>query len=396
MTISRRTIAAATTGVLLLAAMGCASTYEPPVDEPTPITPEVNVFYGDLAPYGRWIDYGPYGWCWTPYDATADWRPYADGYWAYTDYGWSWISYEPWGWATYHYGRWTFDPYYGWLWVPDTIWAPSWVAWHYGNGWAGWAPLPPDSYWDSVHGLHFHDDIEWRHWCFVEQRHLSQTKLKSNIVSVARNETLFKQTRDQTHYVVRGGKPVNQGPDVVAVEKNLDRKVPRLEVVDAKAPVKDQGDQVASGKVQLYRPAIKENALRTPPPSDISKPVVTISESELRAQEERDRREMEDALAKEKQELDREHEIEIQKSREAKASGDELKKRQAAEREAFERHAAEQRKVLEERQEKKIVKQKAPPPKPAPKPAPKAAPTETKPPDATKAPSAAPTKSKTT
>ena len=36
----------------------------------------------------------------------ADWRPYADGYWAYTDSGWTWVSYEDFGWATYHYGRW--------------------------------------------------------------------------------------------------------------------------------------------------------------------------------------------------------------------------------------------------------------------------------------------------
>ena len=75
----------------------------------------------------------------------ANWRPYMDGYWAYTDVGYTWISYEDFGWATYHYGRWAKLADYGWVWFPgtDLEWGPAWVSWRYGTGVVGWAPLPP-------------------------------------------------------------------------------------------------------------------------------------------------------------------------------------------------------------------------------------------------------------
>ena len=71
------------------------------------------------------------------------WRPYTQGHWVDTDYGWTWISDEPWGWATYHYGRWLADQEYGWLWVPGNQWGPAWVSFQQGGGYVGWAPLPP-------------------------------------------------------------------------------------------------------------------------------------------------------------------------------------------------------------------------------------------------------------
>ena len=104
-------------------------------------TISISFFYDSMAPYGNWVDYSPYGWCWAPAHVSYGWRPYSDGYWAYTDYGWTWVSYEPWGWAAYHYGRWVDDPYYGWLWVPGTTWGPAWVAWRESDDWCGWAPL---------------------------------------------------------------------------------------------------------------------------------------------------------------------------------------------------------------------------------------------------------------
>ena len=97
------------------------------------IAVDVSYFYDELSPFGNWVDYGSYGWCWVPGEVASSWRPYTNGHWIYTDYGWTWASYEPWGWATYHYGRWVFDPAYGWVWVPGTTWAPAWVAWREGD-----------------------------------------------------------------------------------------------------------------------------------------------------------------------------------------------------------------------------------------------------------------------
>ena len=104
-------------------------------------------FIYDNLSGGNWIDAEGYGYGWQPDVVVRDpnWRPYSDGYWAYTDYGWTWISYEDFGWATYHYGRWANLGDYGWVWFAgeDLDWGPAWVSWRTGGDYIGWAPLPP-------------------------------------------------------------------------------------------------------------------------------------------------------------------------------------------------------------------------------------------------------------
>src|SRR5213594_3752951 len=91
----------------------------------------IDFIYDNLSG-GNWIEAEGYGYGWQPDLAVSDpnWRPYADGYWAYTDYGWTWISYEDFGWATYHYGRWANLADYGWTWFPgsDLDWGPAWTS----------------------------------------------------------------------------------------------------------------------------------------------------------------------------------------------------------------------------------------------------------------------------
>lgn len=100
-------------------------------------------FYDDLSPYGEWLYDDQYGYVWLP-DVGPDFRPYyTNGYWAYTEYGNTWISNYDWGWAAFHYGRWTYDGYYGWLWIPGNEWAPAWVSWRSSNNYYGWAPMGP-------------------------------------------------------------------------------------------------------------------------------------------------------------------------------------------------------------------------------------------------------------
>jgi len=83
--------------LVTLSAPGCAGYYEQAsVGESASsygsgTTMSVAYFYDELSPYGRWVDAGPYGWCWVPYDVNADWRPYDDGRWVYTDLGWAWL-----------------------------------------------------------------------------------------------------------------------------------------------------------------------------------------------------------------------------------------------------------------------------------------------------------------
>ena len=225
-------------------------------------------FHDSLSPYGRWIDYEPYGWCWTPYNAYAGWRPYTDGYWAYTDCGWSWVSSEPYGWATYHYGRWVFDPYQGWVWVPDVVWAPSWVAWHQGPGWVGWAPLPPAAHWNVSVGFSYYDydGIPSNSWCFVEDRHFGHSGIYSHVVASSRNDWLLARTHNVTRYRNQGGWPVNDGLDLRAIEKHAG-KVKHLNVVDASSPYKG-GERIRGNSVEYYRPKIQEKNVRGLRPAD--------------------------------------------------------------------------------------------------------------------------------
>jgi hypothetical protein len=98
-------------------------------------------YYAELSPHGRWIDHAEYGRVWHP-SVAVGWRPYYYGNWAWSPYGWTWISSEPWGW-TFHYGRWSYAPVWGWVWVPGTVWGPAWVDWYWDDGYVGWAPLSP-------------------------------------------------------------------------------------------------------------------------------------------------------------------------------------------------------------------------------------------------------------
>src|SRR4029079_1592891 len=105
---------------------------------------DIGFFYDDLAPYGNWVERPHRGWCWVPrHTSHRHWRPYQYGHWVLTDYGWTWVSDEPYGWATYHYGRWYLDPDYGWEWIPGDEWGPAWVSWQGPKDHGGRGPPPP-------------------------------------------------------------------------------------------------------------------------------------------------------------------------------------------------------------------------------------------------------------
>jgi hypothetical protein len=122
------------------------------------------VFYDALSPYGRWVHTADYGYVWQPNNVEAGWRPYTQGRWAWTAYGWTWVPDESWGWAPYHYGRWVDLDDAGWSWVPDYTWGPAWVSFRYGPSYVGWTPLPPGcGYRDE-----WRDRDDYRRWNFVD------------------------------------------------------------------------------------------------------------------------------------------------------------------------------------------------------------------------------------
>jgi hypothetical protein len=131
-----------------------------------------DVFYARLSPYGHWRWTPDYGRVWVPTVAYG-WRPYTYGHWVLTDWGWTFVSEDPWGWAAYHYGTWGYGPAFGWYWVPGRIWAPAWVSWRWGAGYACWAPIGPAGFvyaWSSPA------------WVVVPQQHFTRP-IVGNVVA---------------------------------------------------------------------------------------------------------------------------------------------------------------------------------------------------------------------
>jgi hypothetical protein len=139
-------------------------------------------FYDELYPYGEWLNVPQYGYVWRPYNVDANWQPYlTNGRWAYTRYGWTWVSNYVWGWAPFHYGRWQLDQFYGWFWVPGDVWGPAWVEWrmHEGNYW--WVPLAPNS-WNVVPARYLMDPFCQNYALRYSQygRNINNTRIINN------------------------------------------------------------------------------------------------------------------------------------------------------------------------------------------------------------------------
>jgi hypothetical protein len=356
----RRVFAQTLGFALLLSVAGCASS-----NAQTEVSASfgsrgsqvsISYFYDNLADDGEWFQEPSYGWCWTPYDLSADWRPYYDGHWEYTDYGWSWASNERWGWATYHYGRWLFDDAYGWVWVPGTEWAPAWVAWRYGDNYIGWAPLPPNAGWDVSAGLSFSDanSIRSNDWCFVPQSRMLDVNIRLQVTSVARNVTLVSRTRDATRFEVRDGRPANIGVDVTLVEKSVKRSVPRVKIVDVDTPARGNGRAVGKGAVGFYRPKVQPATPDQTPSPAVTERRNTIPDADVQRQHAQQQRKLDNDLKAEQARLERDQRNEMRGQ--AGPGADEVRKRHEAEQQAFVAHAAQQRQVLDQRIQKKIVK----------------------------------------
>jgi hypothetical protein len=317
----------------------------------------LSYFYDSLSPYGQWFHDSSYGWVWTPYDVSEDWRPYSDGHWEYSDYGWSWASNEAWGWAPYHYGRWFFDDSYGWAWVPGTEWAPAWVAWRYGDDYVGWAPLPPTANWDASAGLVYGDanSIPSHEWSFVPQPHVFDVALHLQVTSVARNVTLLSRSHDATRFEVRNGRPANIGPDIGQVENHFGRTVPRMRIVDVNAPKNGRGQAAGRGGIGFFRPTVQA----TPPGQAPAPPVIqrgnAIPPDMMQRQRDQQQRKVESDLKTEQARLARDQQNEL-RTRGQGPAADEIRKQHAAEQQAFDAHAVQQRRVMDQRIQNQIIR----------------------------------------
>ncbi len=256
----KRLVTSTLLAIALASGMALAAPASAGVSAALAVHGDVGFFYDALAPYGSWVTVEAYGNVWVP-RVSRYWRPYSEGHWVFTDDGWCWVDDEPWGWATFHYGRWYLDPVYGWVWVPGDVWAPAWVAWRWGDGFVGWAPLPPDVGWSFGVGLSFSDfDLDRRvgpsYWCFVDQRHFTDPRVYSYLAPTTNNITYVRMTRNITNYTVVNNRVFDRGVDVRQVERFTGRPVTRMRIVDRQAP----GVHVTGREVGVYRPAVHGRA----------------------------------------------------------------------------------------------------------------------------------------
>ncbi|MGA2244887.1 MAG: DUF6600 domain-containing protein [Verrucomicrobiota bacterium] len=189
---------------------------------PPPADISVDYFNNTLTPYGAWVQVDGYGRCWRPTVAfyNVAWSPYCDsGRWIYSDYGWYWDSDYSWG-ATFHYGRWFRSPRFGWCWYPDTVWAPSWVAWRSGGDYCGWAPLPPFAvfvpgagffYRGAATGVDFDFGLAADCFVFVSPAHFCDRQPRSFCVPRERLTEVFHRTTIVNNYSVNNRTLVNRG-----------------------------------------------------------------------------------------------------------------------------------------------------------------------------------------
>jgi hypothetical protein len=199
----------------------------------------IDFLYNNLSG-GNWIEVEGYGYGWQPDIAVSDpnWRPYSDGYWAYTDYGWTWISYEDFGWATYHYGRWANLGDYGWTWFPgsDLDWGPAWVSWRTGGDYIGWAPLPPRGPGIVYEGqpigatVDIEFDIGPEYYNFCDVRFIGEPVLRDRIFPPTQNVTYITNTVNVTNITVQNNVVYNYGPDINVVSAYSTRPIQRLTI----------------------------------------------------------------------------------------------------------------------------------------------------------------------
>ncbi len=278
-----RTARIALSALLLAGALSVAAAAQPPA--PALVQPALNAavgvsvgvgfhgtvgvdaFYSNLAPYGYWVDRPSYGWVWVPRHVRHSWRPYSYGRWAYTDYGWTWVSDEPFGWATYHYGRWWNDPNYGWEWVPGTDWGPAWVSWQEGGGYLGWAALPPSVGWSvgvGFGGFDFAGGIDPGWYCFAPERSFLAVNVGGFILPPERNVAIFNNTTNITNFRDVGGRVFNGGLSVQRAAQVTGQPVRQLQLANASDP---RVARVSGNSVSMFRPASvvrQANALDPP------------------------------------------------------------------------------------------------------------------------------------
>lgn len=320
------------------------------------IKSDIGLFYQQLSEYGQWLRNPKYGLVWNPGATPPHWRPYSLGDWSYVDAsGWMWSSDWSWGWATFHYGRWYHDNEYGWCWVPGTRWAPAWVAWRMGNGYVGWAPLPPEV--DVVPGAELSkadraaiNQVPESAWTYVRVENLGRDKLLPYILPAARNATLMELSSDITNYRWNADQVVNVGPDLNRIASVVNPPVVHRTLIDVTFPKGVQATRVAETELAVFRPHLVL-ANEMPEPVINQLPNRNIDVEQLKKQHETQRQVLISHQNVERTDLERHHN-ELKKRPPVGATAQKLEAWIAQEQQNLRRHHEVESELLRKRQQR--------------------------------------------
>lgn len=247
---------------------------------PSPIKPLVAVPPADMAarffsealkPYGEWVEIVGFGRCWKPAGVGERWAPYTVGSWAYSRFGWTWVSEEDFGGIVYHYGRWVRIQDHGWCWVPDLEWAASWVSWRYGTDLVGWAPLPPKATWDSKVGIGVWADRDYEtgpgNYVFCLITDLSDSLLSQVVLPPSSNADCFQRSVSITNIASLGKSIFCGGPAYNGMSARSKAGIPVIRVVRERSLVKFR-EQLndAVGSAISFKALVQDGRLTTVAP----------------------------------------------------------------------------------------------------------------------------------
>jgi hypothetical protein len=176
-------------------------------------TTDFDTFLNHLNPYGTWQEIQPELWRYYPLAGEAT-RPYSQGRWVYSDFGWFWVSARPYGWATDHYGAWIRGPDGRWGWQPDPYWHPHTVDFRQTKTHIGWRP----SRYGQLHELLEKEEARFaqpEEWLFVTREAFKGPITPAIIVTGEAAQKLLEESEPCGHTFISWREMDRLGPDPI-------------------------------------------------------------------------------------------------------------------------------------------------------------------------------------
>jgi len=198
---------------------------------------------------------------------TPAYVPYTNGEWVSTTEGWYFKAPTPHEEIVHHYGRWMNSPSLGWVWVPGRVRSPAWVSWREDDNYVAWTPIAPSVY--VVNNVIPEPQVEIveNNYVVVEKKYFVEPQV-------------YRYFYPETRVKIRGMKHINgivvrdrviydSGPDVVVIEKHVNRKIVPVQVVNVNSI-----DQTVYNVNQLkvYSPTFRKVKIKGDKYTTVAKP----------------------------------------------------------------------------------------------------------------------------